>query len=163
MHVVPPQVWLNQRWLWPHIQSDTLQCLRVFAVPIAKGESVNNGLDYWTGLLDTPSISIVVHCTDHIENASHAQQDATSFPGMRISRMLNNRVMRLRTSAFVLWKYTCVTFITWHMEACWPTVIMQIRITDLTFNYFIYTRTYLWSNQNKLLASLTRAVSLLFW
>ena len=135
-------------------------------------ESVN--VDYWTGLLDwtTALTSIVGYCPDHVENASHGQQplsQAAVVEGivMRISQMLNNRVMRLRSSVSVLLEitHTNVAFVIWHMEAHWPTMVMEIRIADLMFNYFIYmyTRTYIWSGHNKLLASLTRAVSFLFW
>ena len=73
----------------------------------------------------------------------YSQAGVVDGLGMRISRMLNNRVMRLIASVYVLLEitHTSVAFVIWHMEACWSTMIMQIRIADLMFNYSSYIRT----------------------
>ena len=80
--------------------------------------------------------------------------------GMRISQMLNNRVMRLRVSVSVLLKL--------HTQV-WPSSSGTWKHAGKLHVYqncwldvqLIHLHTYI--GQNKLLASLTRAISFLFW
>ena len=127
----------------------------------------------WTGLLDSPLTSTVVYWPGHIENTSHARQDATSFPGRARDEDITDAKQQSRETQSqsihfcASWNYTHKRGLAsssgiWK-HAGWPSMIMQIRIDDLVFNYSTYTRTYVWNSQNKLLVSPMREVSFLFW
>ena len=159
---------LQLRWKVSPVVQSPVQCLQTPQLS-TQYRSLNSGLDYWTGLLDwTTGFTSDLNCRGH-NIIEPCPKGCNVIPrwglGMRISRTLNSRVMRLRASVSGLMEitHTSVGFAIWHIEACWQTMITQVRIADLTFNYFTYTRIYVWTTHNKLLASLQGQSFFLFW